>query len=98
MYIILKNKPKLHGNCTRKCPCRNNKGSGRLHDVFQIGESLKNSQYTQPSKNLITENQKMDSAVFSDGFLHIVSAETPVDVSKSDTNLCDHVLKHGKKP
>lgn len=46
---------------------------------------------------MIIENKKMDSAVYSDGFVHIVLAEMTVDVLKSDTKLCDCVLKHGEK-
>ena len=39
----------------------------------------------------------MDSAVYSAGFVYIVLGERTADISKSDTHLCGHVLKHGEK-
>lgn len=53
-------------------------------------------QNTQASLNLITENQKVDSAVYSAGFVYIVLGERTVVILKSDTHLCGHVLKHGE--
>lgn len=51
------------------------KSTCHLPDTSELKE-----QNTQPSKNLITENQKMDSAVYSVGFVPIVLAERTVYV------------------
>jgi len=54
-------------------------------------------QNTQASSSWSRNIQKVESVVYSAGFVYIVLGDRTVDILKSDTHIYAHMLKHGEK-